>query len=388
MIIICHYDEIALKGKNRDYFEKKLVENIKNKLTKEVYFLNSWKVRKVAGRILIEVKNDLENKLEKFLILREVFGIVNFSFAQEASQDLDELKKNCWKLLEKEKFDNFRISASRSDKNFPLSSMEINKEVGSFIVEKTGAQVKLKDAQVEIFIEITNKKAFIYKDKIQGAGGLPVGSGGKVLALLSGGIDSPVAAYYILKRGARADFIHFHSLPYTSVASNEKVIELAAQLSKFQSKAKIFMIPFAKIQEQIVIKCPEKLRVVLYRRLMMKIAQEVAHKNKCLALVTGEALSQVASQTLENILITNDSVILPVFRPLIGLDKIEIMKKAQEIGTYETSILPHEDCCTRFVPKHPETKADLSEVKLAEGKLNVDELIKEAIEGMEVKMVN
>jgi len=342
----------------------------------------------VAGRILIEVKNDLENKLEKFLILRDVFGIVNFSFAQEASQELGELKKICWKLLEKEKFDNFRISASRSDKNFPLSSMEINKEVGSFIVEKTGAQVKLKDAQVEVFIEVTNKKAFIYKDKIQGAGGLPVGSGGKVLALLSGGIDSPVAAYYILKRGARADFIHFHSLPYTSVASNEKVIELATQLSKFQGKSKVFMIPFAKIQEQIVINCPEKLRVVLYRRLMMKIAQEVAQKNKCLALVTGEVLSQVASQTLENIFVTNDSVALPIFRPLIGLDKIEIMRKAKEIGTYETSILPHEDCCTRFVPKHPETKADLDEVKLAEGKLNVEELIKEAVKGMEIKIVN
>ncbi|MDX9913461.1 MAG: tRNA uracil 4-sulfurtransferase ThiI, partial [Candidatus Moranbacteria bacterium] len=388
MIIICHYDEIALKGKNRDYFEKKLVENIKNKLTKELHFLDSWKVRKMAGRILIEVKNDLEKKLEKFLILREVFGIVNFSFAQEASQDLNELKKICWQLLEKEKFDNFRISASRSDKNFSLSSMEINKEVGSFIVEKTGAQVKLKDAQVEVFIEITNKRAFIYKDKIQGAGGLPVGSGGKVLALLSGGIDSPVAAYYILKRGARADFIHFHSLPYTSVASNEKVIELAVQLSKFQGKSKVFMIPFAKIQEQIVINCPEKLRVVLYRRLMMKIAQEVAQKNKCLALVTGEVLSQVASQTLENIFVTNNSVALPIFRPLIGLDKIEIMRKAQEIGTYKTSILPHEDCCTRFVPKHPETKADLGEVKLAEGKLNVEELIKEAVKGAEIKIIN
>jgi len=196
-----------------------------------------------------------------------------------------------------------------------------------------------------------------------------------------------VAAYLTLKRGAKVDFVHFHSLPYTSTASNEKVLELTQELSKFQGKAKLFMVPFAKIQQQIVMQAPEKLRVVLYRRLMMKIAQEIARQNKVLALITGEVLSQVASQTLENIYVTNDAVKMPIFRPLIGFDKLEIMRKAQEIGTYETSILPHEDCCTRFIPKHPETKAKLEEVILAEDKLDVDGLINEAIVNMEIKVI-
>ncbi len=387
MIIICHYDEIALKGKNRDYFEKKLVENIIYKLTKEIGCLESWKVKRVAGRILVHIERELEKETNKFLILREVFGIVNFSFAIESSQSIWEMKNICWKLLKEKTFDNFRITASRSDKNFPLTSEEINKEVGAFIVEKTNSKVKLKDSQLECYIELSNKKAFVYTDKIAGAGGLPVGSGGKCLALLSGGIDSPVAAYYILKRGARVDFIHFHSLPYTSVASNEKVLALAQELSKFQRQSKVFMVPFAKIQQQIVTTCPEKLRVVLYRRLMMKIAEAVVRKNKCLALVTGEVLSQVASQTLENIFVTDAAVNLPVFRPLIGMDKLEIIKKAQEIGTYETSILPHDDCCTRFVPKHPETKANLEEVRLAEEKLDIVGLVREAIDGAEIRII-
>lgn len=387
MVIICHYDEIALKGKNREYFEKKLVENIDRRFIKEFGENKFWKVKRVAGRILVQIENGMEGEADKFLILKEVFGIVNFSFAQETFQDMEEITKACWKTLKEKEFESFRITASRSDKNFPLKSEEINREVGAFIVEKTKTKVKLKDSQVECFIELANRRAFVYSDKIQGAGGLPVGSGGKILALLSGGIDSPVAVYYGLKRGAKVDFVHFHSLPYTSTASNEKVLELAQELSKFQGKAKVFMVPFAKIQQQIVMQAPEKLRVVLYRRLMMKIAQEIACQNKCLALITGEVLSQVASQTLENIYVTNDAVKMPVFRPLIGFDKIEIMRKAQEIGTYETSIMPHEDCCTRFIPKHPETKANLEEVKLVEEKLNVEELIREAIAGVEVNVV-
>lgn len=387
MVIICHYDEIALKGKNREYFEKKLVENINRRFVKEFGENKFWKVQKIAGRILIEIKKESKIEEDKLLILKEVFGIVNFSFAQESLQDIQELKKTCWNLLADKSFDNFRVTASRADKNFPLTSEEINKEIGAFIVKKTNAKVKLKDSRAECFVELANRRAFVYVDKIQGAGGLPVGSGGKCLALLSGGIDSPVAAYFALKRGAKVDFVHFHSLPYTSTASNEKVLELAQELSKFQGKAKLFMIPFAKIQQQVVMQAPEKLRVVFYRRLMMKIAQEIARQNKCLALITGEVLSQVASQTLENIYVTNDAVRMPIFRPLIGFDKIEIMRKAQEIGTYETSILPHEDCCTRFVPKHPETKAKLEEVKLAEEKLNLGELIEEAIEGTEVEVI-
>ncbi|KKP64296.1 MAG: putative tRNA sulfurtransferase [Candidatus Moranbacteria bacterium GW2011_GWF2_34_56] len=259
MIIICHYDEIALKGKNRNYFEKKLVENIDRRLVKEFGENKFWKVQKIAGRILVEIKKESKIEKEKLLILKEVFGIVNFSFAEESLQDIQELKKTCWNLLENKVFDNFRITASRADKNFSLNSEEINREIGAFVVEKNKAKVKLRDPQVECFVELANKRAFVYVDKIQGVGGLPVGSGGRCLALLSGGIDSPVAAYLTLKRGAKVDFVHFHSLPYTSTASNEKVLELTQELSKFQGKAKLFMVPFAKIQQQIVMQAPEKL---------------------------------------------------------------------------------------------------------------------------------
>ena len=385
MLIICHYDEIALKGKNRDYFEKKLVENIKNKLNKEIGKEKFERISRVAGRVLIKGVNNKEVK--RFLILKEVFGIANFVFAKESSQDIKSIKDECWNLLKNKKFDNFRITASRSDKNFPLTSAEINMEVGTFIVEKTNKKVKLKDAQVECYVELANKKAFIYVEKYSGSGGLPVGTSGKVLALLSGGIDSPVAAYYLLKRGAKVDFIHFHSLPYTSPASNEKVVELVKRLSKYQRKASVYMIPFAKIQQQIIISCPEKLRVIFYRRLMMKIAQKLAQEKKYLALCTGEVLSQVASQTLENIVVTDESVDIPVLRPIIGLDKIDVIKKAQEIGTYETSILPHEDCCTRFVPKHPETKARLEDVLRIESELDFKGLINHSIKEMEVRAI-
>ncbi|MFA6183895.1 MAG: tRNA uracil 4-sulfurtransferase ThiI [Parcubacteria group bacterium] len=381
MIIICHYDEIALKGKNRNYFERKLIENIKNKLTKEVGAENFGQVRKLAGRILIEIDN--EKKIKKFLILREVFGIANFVFAKESAQNMESFKDVCWEMLKDKKFDNFRITASRSDKNFSLTSAEINKEIGAFIVKKTNKKVKLKNAQLECFVEVSNNKAFIYVEKFSGSGGLPVGTGGKILALLSGGIDSPVAAYYLLKRGAQVSFVHFHSLPYTSPASNEKVMALAKTLSKFQGKASVFMVPFANVQQQIVINCPEKLRVLFYRRLMMKIAQELSQEKKYLALCTGEVLSQVASQTLENIVVTDEAINMPILRPIIGFDKIEVIKKAKEIGTYETSILPHEDCCTRFVPKHPETKANLAEIKIAEKTLKLKDLIKKALDETE-----
>lgn len=385
MIIVCHYNEIALKGKNRTYFEKILVENIGRKIENEISPQAVEYIKRISGRIIIKPRENITK--EKFFILKDVFGITNFSFAQECSQDIQEIKETCWEILKEKSFETFRITASRSEKNFFLKSDEINREVGGFIVEKNKKKVRLKNPDTECFIELVNEKAFIHADKHKGAGGLPVNSSGKALVLLSGGIDSPVAAYFALKRGVKVDYVHFHSLPYTSAASNDKVISLAKKLKKFQRKSKIFMVPLAPIQKEVLLKCPEKLRIILYRRMMLKIAEKIAQKNRYLAIYTGESVAQVASQTLENIFIINEAIKMPIFRPLIGFDKSDIIQKAQKIGTYEISILPHEDCCTRFMPNHPETRGKLTEVYLAEEKLDVDKLIEEALDNMEIKIV-
>jgi len=388
--IICHYAEIGIKGGNRNYFEKKLAKNIKERLAKELPGSFDY-VKRISGRILVKIsssKKKKENSLTAYrLPLTACFGIANFSFARESKQDIESLKKDCWDLIKDKKFKTFRVTAQRSQKDFPMTSEEINKEIGAYIVEKSKKKVNLTKPEVNCFIEIVDGRAFIYLEKIKGPGGMPVGANGKALILLSGGIDSPVATYYALKRGVRADFIHFHSMPYTSPASVEKVKDLAKILGKYQIQSKIFLVPFADIQKEIVLKAPEKLRIILYRRLMLHIAEKLAQDNKYLALYTGESVGQVASQTLENINATEDAIDLPILRPLIGFDKEDIIKKAKEIGTYETSILPHEDCCTRFVPKHPETKSDLRKVQTAEKKLDVKKIMKAAIEKIEIKII-
>lgn len=400
MKIIIHYNEIALKKGNRDYFEKKLINNIKERFNKE-FPDKLEEIKRFPGRFLIKMESTTELQAISYT-LQAIFGIANFSFVTEVEQNIDNFKESCWKLL-KDDFSTkegsaadgktFRVATQRSNKNFPMTSEEINREVGGYIydkLEKRGMKPKvdLKNPDKVCFIEIFNNKAFIFSEKINGLGGMPVGTSGKALALLSGGIDSPVAAYYGLKRGVSIDFIHFHSLPYTSPASNEKVKELAKKLLKFQLSAKVFMVPFADIQQEIVMKCPEKLRVVMYRRMMMKIAEGIASKKGHKALYTGESVAQVASQTLENIAATNDAIRdIPILRPLIGFDKSEIIEIAKKIDTYETSILPHDDCCTRFVPKHPETKADLDEVRKAEKNLDTKKLIDEATGTTEVEII-
>ena len=392
--IICHYAEIGIKGGNRNYFERILAKNIKEKLDKECP-RGFRSVKRISGRILVElhlppslsgegIKGESSHDTY-YKILATIFGIANFSFAVESKQDIKILKKDCWNLIKDKKFKTFRVTAQRSRKDFPMTSEEINKEVGAYIVKKSGKKVNLTKPDINCFIEIVDGRAFIYPEKIKGPGGMPVGSGGKALALLSGGIDSPVAAYYALKRGVRVDFAHFHSLPFTSPASLEKVESLAKALLKFQISAKIHFIPLADIQKEIVLKAPEKLRIILYRRMMLRIAEKLARDNNYPALYTGESVGQVASQTLENIKAAEEVISLPVLRPLIGFDKEDIIKKAKEIGTYEISILPHEDCCARFVPEHPETKADLKEVREAEKKLEVKKMIEKAVEKIEIK---
>jgi len=385
MIVICHYNEIALKGKNRNFFEKILLENIKLKIERNISLDSIEYIKRISGRIIIKPKEGILE--EQFCFLNSIFGITGFSFAQEFDQDMDKLKEACWNILEKREFDSFRITASRSEKNFFLTSNEINIEIGAFIVEKKCKKVDLKNPDVECFIELVNNRAFVYMEKRAGVGGLPVGASGRALVLMSGGIDSPVAAYFALKRGVAVDYIHFHSLPYTSAASNEKVIDLVGELKRFQNKSKIFMVPLAPFQKEVLMHCPEKLRIILYRRMMLRIAEKIARNNKYLALYTGESVAQVASQTLENIFVIGDVVKIPILRPLIGFDKEDIIKKAQEIGTYEISILPHDDCCTRFMPKHPETRGKIGEIYQAEDNLNVDKLIEEALANIEVRVV-
>lgn len=393
--IIIHYNEIALKGGNRKFFEHILVENIRAFLQRD-FSENKFEVKKLFGRILIESLDEISTEMEIALTetLRTIFGIANFSFAWKFNRDVTEIKKNIWQIIKKGKLEkklkSFRISARRSDKDFFLNSNQINQEVGNYIfpkLEKKIPKIKvdLKNPQLNCFLEITEKAAFVYFEKIKASGGIPVSASGKALTLLSGGIDSPVAAYFGMKRGVKIDFIHFHSAPFTSTDSIEKVKLLAKITSRFESGGKIFLIPFGEIQKEIMISVPEKLRILFYRRVMMQIAEAIAKRGKYLALYTGEAVAQVASQTLENITATNSAVSIPILRPLIGFDKEDIIAKAQEIGTFKTSILPHEDCCTRFIPKHPETRAKMSEIIAAEKNLDISKFIQTALVNMEIE---
>ena len=374
--IICHYSEIALKGKNRKFFEQALANNLKKALKPEYLYF----IRRISGRILIKLTHEgTKKEAEIRRALKNVFGAASFSFALMSSQEIKDIQENAFLLLRNVKFKTFRISAKRSKKDFPLNSQQINEKVGEYILQKKKAKVDLEKPDINCFIEIVEKYAFLYTKKIKGLRGLPVGVSGRAAALLSGGIDSPVASFFGMKRGIKVIFIHFHAYPYTSEASTEKVKKIVEILNKYQGNSKLYLIPFGEIQKEILLKTIPKLRVILYRRFMFKISQEITRKEKAGAIITGESVGQVASQTLENIRVIEEAVSLPVLRPLIAHDKEEIINKAKEITTYSISILPDEDCCSRFLPAHPATKANLEEVKREENKLNTNKLVKEAI---------
>jgi len=295
--------------------------------------------------------------------------------------DLEAVRNALPALLQERRFQSFKMDSRRGTKDFPLNSQQLNEELGGFVQALTGASVRLEKPDLTIFLEIVGKRAFLYFNKIAGAGGLPSGTGGKVLCLLSGGIDSPVASYRLMRRGCQASFVHFHSFPHTTTESMDKVRRILAVLSRYQLEASLFLVPFAELQRAIVAYAPAPMRVILYRRFMMRIAENLAQKTKSLALVTGDSLGQVASQTLENLRTVSSAVYLPVFRPLIGDDKEEIMRVAREIGTYEISILPDQDCCTMFIPRHPETMARIEAVEHAEAALDVPGLVQSALLG-------
>lgn len=404
--VICHYHEIGLKGKNRKFFEEKLIENIKRVLNsgfnaehyKEGGSLTGSYfefVKRISGRILIKLtKKGSKNEKEIKESLKNVFGIANFSFAESCPQKIKNIQEKALEFLQAKKFKTFRITTQRSKKDFYLTSQQINEKVGEYILKKFEARnskfkikVDLKNPDINCFIEIVEKYSFLYLEKIKGLGGLPTTVSGKAVALLSGGIDSPVAAFLAMKRGIKVIFIHFHAYPFTNANSIEKAKKLVKILSKFQGSSYLYLIPLGEIQKEILLKTPAKLRVIFYRRIMFRIAQEIAKKERALGIFTGESVGQVASQTLENIRAIEEAVDLPIYRPLIGQDKEEIIDKAKEIGTFEVSILPDEDCCSRFIPAHPETKAKLEEVIKGEKRLNIQKMIKEAIKGSSLNKI-
>ena len=386
--IVCHYAEIGIKGKNRKFFEEKLVNNIKAALN--IQIPGSWEfVKRISGRILIK----LTDKNQQSDVLKNIFGIAYFAFAVSTKNEIEKIQETALTLVKNKKFKTFRVSAKRSNKKFSLSSQEINEKVGESVVNNLKKKVDLKNPEITIFIEITENNAFLYLEKIKGPGGLPANSSGKGILLLSGGIDSPVAAYFVQKRGVGTIYLHFHSYPFTSKNSIEKAKDLVKILNKFsptekQQKSKLILIPFAEIQKKIVSsRIDEKIRVVLYRRFMLRIAEKIAETEKASALITGESIGQVASQTLENIKVIEEAIKIPILRPLCGFDKEEIIAKAREIGTFETSIIPCDDTCSLFAPKSPKTKANLKIVKSSEKKLSVKNLIAKAIRESEIVLI-
>jgi thiamine biosynthesis protein ThiI len=312
--------------------------------------------------------------------LSRAFGVANFAIAWEVRAELESMQAALRELIAAGRFQSFKIASRRATKEFPLNSQQLNEILGAFVQKLTGAAVSMEHPDRVFHVEIVDRKAFLYVEKIRGGGGLPAGTGGRVLCLLSGGIDSPVAAYRLMRRGCRVIFVHFHSYPDTTLESQEKVRRILQILSRIQLECRLHMVPFAGVQREIVAYAPPSLRVILYRRFMIRIAEAIALKEKAAALVTGDSLGQVASQTLENLRTVSAVAHLPIFRPLIGDDKEDIIRIARELGTYEISVLPDQDCCTLFVPRHPETLSTMEQAEDAERNLDIPGLVKSAWE--------
>lgn len=378
--ILVRYHEVALKKGNRPYF----VELLKRNLVSSVSGLGLREIKSLPGRLLL-LFGEKANQEEISHRVQRVFGVANFSFVERTDPDLNVLKYRILESLDGKRFSSFRIDTKRGDKDFPLTSPEINRELGAVVKERSGARVDLKNAELTISIEILPHHAFFGFDKITGPGGLPVGVSGRAVSLISGGFDSPVAAYRMMQRGCRLIFVHFHGAPYLDKTSQEKVWELVKLLTRYQFSSRLYLVPFGEIQRQIVVTVLRPLRVILYRRMMMRIAEGLAKKEMARALVTGESLAQVASQTLENLAVIERATTLPILRPLVGMDKQEIIDQARKIGTFETSAIPDQDCCQLFVPRHPATKAKLTDVEEAESRLDLAALTQLGLEKAEVE---
>lgn len=376
--ILIHYGELALKGLNRPTFEKKLVENIRKAL-EEVEFK---KIRKIHGRIILELseKADL-TKLEHSLM--KVFGIAWFAFCFTTDPTLENIKKLTAEKFKLKAGTQVKVSAKRADKTLPFTSMDVNRQLGAYLVENFNVHVSLKNPEKEIFVELADGKAYIFDRKIKGLYGLPVGISGKVLHLLSGGIDSPVAAWLLMKRGCEIDFLHFHAFRKFNKEKNAKILKLAKILAQYCFKSRIFFVPFYPFEAEAV-EAPPKYRLILFRRFMVRVAEEIANQHGIKALGSGENLAQVSSQTLENMAVISSVTSLPIFRPLLTYEKNEIVELAKKIGTFEISVTPYKDCCSLFLTKHPTTKAIPEKVEAFEKRMNLKEAIKESLEKTEI----
>ena len=378
-----HYAEVGLKGKNRVFFEKRLVNNIKLSLRGTGYA----EVERLHDRILVHLGQGA-NTTEVKRRLRQVMGIAHFELACRTERDITAIKAAALRQIQEVCYESLKVETRRTDKTFPLTSPQVSSEVGGYLVKETGTRADMHNPDVVCWVKITHNAAYISTEKISGMGGLPVGVSGKVLVMLSGGIDSPVAAWQMMKRGAKAVFIHFYSYPYTDKASLEKVIELAEILAVSNYRSTVYLVPFAELQQVIVSATPTPFRVLLYRRMMTRIAERVAAMENAEALVTGESLAQVASQTLTNLRTIEAIADIPILRPLIGEDKAEIIEKAQRIGTFDVSTRPHQDCCSLFVPKHPATRASLTDLAHAESGLDIEALVEKALRNLEKQIIS
>ena len=385
MVLLVRYGEIHLKGLNRPYFERLLIRNMKHALKpfEEVC------ITRGQGRFYVEgfAERDAQAVTD---VLQKVFGIHSISPAYEVEKEMPQIEQKMIELTRSYMQKNgiasasFKVEAKRSDKTFPMNSMQIAAHIGGVLLQNIdGLCVDVHKPQMRVFVEI-RERAYCYVDIVPGQGGMPVGSSGKAVVLLSGGIDSPVAGYMIAKRGVSLDAVHFHSAPYTSEAAKQKVVKLAQIIRPYTGPIRLHVVPFTEIQMSIYKTCPHEELVIIMRRFMMRIAQRIARENGGLAIATGESIGQVASQTLESMTVTGGVVDMPVLRPLIGMDKMDIIHIAEQIGTYETSILPYEDCCTVFVPKHPLIHPKQERIVQSEQKLDVDSLIEDAMQHIEI----
>ncbi len=385
-MLLLKYGEIALKGLNKKSFEDVLIKNIKRRLR----YLGGFEYTRAQSTLYIKPKEDadIDEAVDK---LKKVFGVTKICRAIVCTKDFSDIAKNAVEYLKDTllRSKTFKVEAKRADKNFCMTSPELQKELGAKILEAYGhLSVNVHEPQVTVTVEIREENAFVHALKIDGAGGIPIGTSGRALLLLSGGIDSPVAGYMMAKRGVIVDAIHFEAPPYTSERARMKVEKLAKIMSGYTGAVNFHCVPFTKIQEKIKEHCPEELFTVIMRRIMMEIAQQIADSEGASCLVTGESIGQVASQTMYAMVCTDAVCTIPVFRPLIGMDKTEIVEISRKIGTYDTSIEPYEDCCTVFTPRHPKTRPQLLDVQRAQAQFDFKPLIDQAVEETRAYIIN
>lgn len=383
-LYIVRCGEVALKGMNKPYFERVLLQRVKKNLAVYEEVEAKW----VRGLMMVKVPASIPQR-DVIKNVSKVFGVASISPAIECEKDINAIgaaaAEYMMKIIEEEGIKTFKVKAKRADKSFPIESIDIGRQVGAVILKTCKVlKVDVHEPDCLLYVDVRQEGAYVFRDKIKGFGGLPLGTNGKGLILMSGGIDSPVAAFMMAKRGMRIEAVHFHSYPYTSPRAQKKVEDLCAVLAGYMGTIRMHVINLLPIQEQIVQNCPEDETTILVRRFMMRIAEQIAIKNHDMMLITGEDLGQVASQTAEALVVTDNVVKMPVMRPLIAMDKVDIMEKAQEIGTYDISIQPYEDCCTVFLPKHPVTKPKLDKIEQSETNLDVEALVMAAVESAEL----